>query len=351
MLARINVYNSRLCNIFATCMFVLSLGCVPQPEDAVVVYSAADREYATPILDGFGRRFRETQVVSQFDVESTKTVGLANRIKAEAGRPRCDLFWNNEIMHTLALEKQGLLRSIRWDLPGGWPKEMYSPQGNWVGIAARARVLIVNKQLLEDQQQWPMSVVELADPKWRGRCGVARPLFGTTATHFTVLANQLGPDQSLRLFKSIGDNAVVLSGNKQVAQQVAAGKLAWGLTDTDDALIEIDSGMPVEIVYPDQQPDQPGTLRIPNTVAVIAGSPHPAAAQALANYLISQDTEGRLAMGVSGQFPIRPDHPVQSRARLDRQGNKLSIRWMSVDFQAAADHWEATAKQLDQIFR
>ena len=39
-------------------------------------------------------------VLPKFDAESTKTVGLAEAILAESGRPRCDVFWNNEILHT-----------------------------------------------------------------------------------------------------------------------------------------------------------------------------------------------------------------------------------------------------------
>ncbi len=48
-------------------------------------------------------------VLSKFDVESTKTVGLVEAIIAERERPRCDLFWNNEILNTVRLEKLGLL--------------------------------------------------------------------------------------------------------------------------------------------------------------------------------------------------------------------------------------------------
>ena len=138
----------------------------------------------------------------------------------------------------------------------------------------------------------------------------------------------------------------MLAGNKQVAQAVSSGQLAFGLTDTDDALIEIDAGLPVEIVYPDQQPHQFGALRIPNTVAVIAGGPHPRAAAELANYLVSEDTEGRLAMGASGQFPIRPGHTQPSRA----QGDAL-VRWMEVDFRQAAATWDAAQAELRKIFR
>ncbi|GIW99847.1 MAG: iron transporter [Pirellulaceae bacterium] len=321
-------------------------GCVPQPEEAVVVYSAADREFAKPIFAAFQRRHPGTEVLPVFDVESTKTVGLVARIEAEKERPRCDVFWNNEIMHTLRLDAQGLLRPIRWDIPAEWPRHLRSPRGTWVGFAARARVLLVNRQKLPETAQYPQSVLELADPKWKGNCAVAEPLAGTTATHFAVLHVQLGDAAATDLFRRIRENAVVLSGNKQVAQAVSAGQVAWGLTDTDDALIEIAAGLPVEIVFPDQQPGAMGTLGIPNSVAVIEGCPHPSAAEQLANFLVSEDIEGRLAMGPSGQIPIRPGHPQKSRAVGDRQ-----LRWMEVDFEEVARRWPTLVDQLRRLFR
>ncbi len=322
------------------------VGCVPRAENSVVIYSAADREYAQPILAAFARHSAATEVVPQFDVESTKTVGLVTRIESERQRPRADVFWNNEILHTLRLEQAGLLQPISWDIPSDWPRHMRSAEGNWVGFAARARVLLINRELLPDAESRPDSVMDLADPKWQGRCGVALPLFGTTATHFTILRDRLGETEAEQWFQAVKDNAVVLGGNKQVAQGVASGQLAFGLTDTDDALVEIDAGLPVEIVFPDQRPDQSGTLRIPNTVAALASCSHPVAAAELANYLVSSDTEGRLAMGVSGQFPLRPGHPQSSRAQDDNL-----VRWMEVDFTTAAKQWHATAEKLREIFR
>src|SRR5271168_3889748 len=66
----------------------------------VVVYSSQDREFAEPILRAYEKR-SGVELLPKFDVESSKTVGLANDIIAEKARPRCDLFWNNEILNTL----------------------------------------------------------------------------------------------------------------------------------------------------------------------------------------------------------------------------------------------------------
>lgn len=326
---------------------VAAIGCTPKRENAVVIYSAADREYAKPILDAFARRQEGLDVLPQFDVESTKTTGLVTKIQSEAkNRPRCDVFWNNEVMHTLRLEKAGLLQSIRWDVPNSWPSHMRSEGGNWLGIAARARILIVNREILPDQSDRPSSVADLADPKWAGKCGVASPLYGTTSTHFTVLDEKLGSEKATNLFRKIFSTASVLAGNKQVAQAVSSGQLAFGLTDTDDALVEIEAGLPVEIIYPDQEPSQLGTLFIPNTVAVLKGAPHPVAAAALANYLVSEDTEGRLAMGPSGQFPVRPGHKQKSKAQ-----STEAVRWMDADFGKAAERWPTLANELTQMLR
>src|SRR2546423_6084223 len=124
------------------------------------------------------------------------------------------------------------------------------------------------------------------------------PLLGTTATQAACLFAAWGDERAKSYFLRLKANQIqVLGGNKQVAVDVGNGKLAFGLTDTDDALEEIRAGQPVEIVYPDQQPDGLGTLFIPNTLAIVKGCPHPAAARRLVEYLLSPEVEAKLAVG------------------------------------------------------
>jgi len=340
----------------------LSIACVQKRELSVVVYSASDREYATPILDAFERNSSGVEVVRQFDVESTKTLGLVARIEQEKDRPRCDVFWSNEILHTIRLQKQGLIATRTWKIPSAWPVNMRAKDGSWVGFAARARVLLINKSKLPDPESWPKSVFELAIAKWHNRCGLANPMYGTTATHFAVLSTNsnsidLKGDQNssfvtqeskldwLRWSQAVAANAVVLSGNKQVALSVSSGELDWGLTDTDDAAIEKESGQPVEIVFPDQSPGAFGTLLIPNTVSVLKGAPHPVSAADLADYLISEQVESRLTIGNSAQFPVWPETKQKSRLEDDKL-----IRWAETDFEKAAEGWSDSMQSLKAIF-
>jgi iron(III) transport system substrate-binding protein len=319
-------------------------GCWRASEAEVVAYTALDSEFSQPIFADFTRD-TEIAVQAKFDVESTKTVGLAEAILAERDHPRCDLFWNNEILNTLRLDRAGLLESYEPPIAREYPAADRSPNGTWYGFAARARILVVNTNLVPEAER-PRSIAELADPKWRGRAGIAKPLFGTTATHAACLFAAWGEDRAKEFFHRLKQNDVrVLSGNKQVALSVAAGQLDFGLTDTDDALEEVENGQPVAIIFPDQGEAGFGTLVIPNTVAIIKGGPNPAAARRLVRYLLSPEVETRLADGPSAQIPLHPSLELPARLGIPKD-----FKPMKVDFAAAAEKWDTAAKFLRDEF-
>ncbi len=236
----------------------------------MVVYTALDEEFSKPILEDYTRE-TGVRVDPKFDIESTKSVGLANTIITEAGRPICDLFWNNEILNTLRIKEKGLLQPFTPENGAAYPPTFRAKDGTWYGFAGRARVLIVNTEVVPEADR-PKGILDLVDPNWKGKIGIAKPLFGTTATHAACLFAYWGPEKAEKYFRDLKANDVqVQTGNRQVAIAVGRGDLAFGLTDTDDALLEIDAGNPVAIIYPDREPDGLGTLFIPNTLAIIQG--------------------------------------------------------------------------------
>ena len=330
--------------VFAAGLTAIAGGCAPRAAREVVVYAALDEEFSRPIFEEFTRQ-TGVAVRAKYDVESTKSVGLTQALLAEKGRPRCDVFWNNEVVNTLRLDRAGLLASYDSAQGREFPAEVRSGRGTWHGFAARARVLLVNTDLVKPQDR-PASIRDLADPKWRDRAGIAKPLAGTTATHAACLFAAWGDGQAKKYFREVKENCRVMSGNKQVARSVGAGELAIGLTDTDDAVAEVEGGSPVAIVFPDQEgADALGTLVIPNTVAIIKDAPHRREAEQLVEYLLSPKVERRLAEGPSAQFPLNPAVKERSRAEPERE-----LRAMQVDFESAAQGWDAAAKFLREEF-
>lgn len=307
----------------------------------VVVYAALDREFSEPILRTFTER-TGIRVECVYDAESTKTVGLTNRIRGEAARPRCDVFWNNEILNTLRLKAEGLLDPCDPPNAADYPESFRDSDRCWFGFAARARVLLVNTNELKGAAG-PTSVFDLADARWKGRVGIAKPLFGTTASHVACLHLSLGASRFEAWLRGMKANGIaVLGGNKGCAEAVGGGKLLAALTDTDDAIIEVDAGRPVKIVFPDAGEGQMGTLVLPNTVARIKGGPNPGAAVKLIDFLLSPEVEARLAKGPSAQIPL--NRKCTERARV---GSPADLRVMQVDFGAAARQFDAAARMVE----
>jgi iron(III) transport system substrate-binding protein len=283
-------------------------GCAPA-KSRVVLYCAQDREFAEELLRDFTAA-SGLEVASKFDTEANKSVSLYVELLHEKDRPRCDVHWNNEILSTLRLQRQGLLEPYDSPSAAPYPAAAKAPDHTWHAFAARARVLLVNAKLVPVAVR-PRSLLDLTEPRWKDRVALAKPQFGTTATQAACLFEVLGPDRARAFYRGLEANGVqIVPGNKQAAEGVGQGRFAVGLTDTDDAIAEVQAGNPVAIVFPDRDghKDYPrmGTLYIPNTVAVIRGCPNTEGARKLVDYLLGAEVEKKPAEGNSHQIPLNP---------------------------------------------
>jgi iron(III) transport system substrate-binding protein len=316
----------------------------------VVVYCAQDREFAEDIFDEFTRKTGLT-VTPKYDIESEKSVGLALEISREKDRPRCDVHWNNEILWTIRLQRQGLLEPYASPAAAPFPASAKAKDHTWCAFAERARVLLVNTNLVPKPEDRPRGLLDLTDPRWKDRLVMAKPNFGTSATQAACLFEVLGPEKAKQFFLDLKENGVhIVPGNKQVADGVSEGRFAVGITDTDDAIGEVSAGKPVAIIFPDRdapKDSKMGTLFIPNTVAIIRGSPNPAGARQLVDFLLSPEIEAKLAQADSHQIPMNP----QVHATLPREfATRQTAKAMEVDFEKAADLWDEVQEFLRNEF-
>lgn len=327
------------------CLALLIAACAPAPAAPrqVVVYTSVDQPVAEPILAEF-ERVSGIDVLPVFDVEATKTTGLVNRLIAEKGNPAADVFWNNEIVQTLVLKDEGVLAPYNSPAAQQIPAQHRDPDGYWASYAARARVIIVNTQLVDDPASVD-SLDALLDPRWEGeQVGMAYPLFGTTATHAAALYEAWGAERARTFFGDLAERGVrVVDGNGVVRDLVASGQLAFGLTDTDDACGALARGQPVVVVLPDQ--DSLGTLLIPGTVGLVAGAPHEEQGKALIDYLLSADVEQAL---LDARFSHIPLH--RSVSSPDTCINSANIRGMAVDYEAVYRHHQTVQTELREVF-
>jgi iron(III) transport system substrate-binding protein len=294
----------------------------------VVVYTSVDQPFAEPIFREFEKR-SGIQVRAVFDTEETKSTGVLNRLVAEAQRPQADVFWSGDPVRPFLLAKRGLLDPYVSPAAATVPAQFKSADGLWTGAAARARILLVNTQRVAPSDM-PRSVRDLANPRWKGQGAMANPVFGTTTIYVAALFTVWGDDRAKAFLEQVKANETrIASSNGEVRRLVAAGEVAFGLTDTDDAHEALQDKAPVQVVYPDQ--DDLGTLVMPNAVVLIRGGTHPAEARALIDYLVSPEVEKRMT-DTTGHIPLRRDAAVTPGTPGPR-----SFRTMQVDYARVAD--------------
>jgi iron(III) transport system substrate-binding protein len=284
----------------------------------VILYTSIDQPVLKPILDEFQRR-SGVKVVVLTDTEATKSAGIAARLEAERDKPRADVWWGNEPFHTIRLADADVLSPYQAASAKDIPAKFRDPSNRWVGNGLRARVLAcaISTRLSGKSP----SMMDLIDPKHRGRVAIARPTAGTTGGHVAALYVTWGQDRFTDFFQRLKANEVkLLGGNGPVAEEVGRGRIAIGLTDNDDIAAVEREGRRLNQELPDQ--DTVGTLVIPTTVALVKGGPNPDDAKRLIDYLLSAEVEGQLYDAKFIRWSVR--------------GKTRDIKMMDVDYAAAA---------------
>jgi iron(III) transport system substrate-binding protein len=256
----------------------------------VVLYTSVDEPVARKIV-GFFQTQTGVQVIIVTDTEATKSVGLAERIRAEKANPQADVFWSNEPFHAINLAEEGLLTAYNSPQAADIPPVFKDPKQRWACTGLRARVLAVSVAL-EGSKHRPASIFDLLGGP-EGSSAIARPTSGTTGGHVAALYTILGPAKARQYFRDLHNHETkLLGGNSIVAEKVAQGTLWMGLTDNDDCYAVKDEVEGVHMVLPDQNTF--GTLMIPTTVGLVAGAKHPGDAKRLIDFLLSKRTDKML---------------------------------------------------------
>ena len=287
--------------VVLTLVLIPILGsCRATSSRTVVVYVSEDQVFSEPILKDFERETGIT-VKSVFDTEESKSTGVTNRLIAEKDNPQADVYWANEPVRAEALKQRGVSTPYVSASAEGIADQFKDPDHNWTGFSARARVLLINaKSTIK-----PAGVVAYTDPSAKGRATIANPLFGTTTDYVAALFTIWGDERAKTFMNDMKKNEVkITTSNGESTDFVATRQVDFSLVDSDDAVNTKKQGKPVEMIYPDQEPNGIGVLILPNALAPIKGAPHEENGKRLIDYLLSKETERKLAFADCAQIPL-----------------------------------------------
>jgi len=200
-------------------------------DETVVVYSGRNEELIQPLIDSF----TESTGIA-VDVRYGDSAELALLISEEGEKSPADVFLSQSPGAMGFLEDQGMLRALAetptldvaaFELV---PETVRDADGHWLGISGRQRVLVYNPTLVADDEL-PSSVIELGDPVWADRVGVA-PANGSFQDFVTAMRATAGDAVTAEWLAALADNgAVTYPKNSAIVDAVNRGEVDVGLVN------------------------------------------------------------------------------------------------------------------------
>jgi iron(III) transport system substrate-binding protein len=198
---------------------------VPADPGALVVYSGRSEALVAPIIG----QFAEATGI-KVDVRYGSTSEIAATLLEEGASSPADVFFAQDPGGLGAVAKAGLFAALPSDLLSKVPERFRSPEGRWVGISGRARVVVYNTDQLKPEDL-PADIADFTDPKWSGRIGWA-PTNGSLQAMVTAMRAQWGEEKTRQWLEGIQANKPkVFEGNAPIVEAVAAGEIDVGFVN------------------------------------------------------------------------------------------------------------------------
>lgn len=200
---------------------------VERPADpgSLVVYSGRSESLVGPVIS----QFTEATGI-QVDVRYGSTSEIAATLLEEGASSPADVFFAQDPGGLGAVADAGLFAPLPEDILARVPAEYRSPDGLWVGISARARVVVYNTDALSPDDL-PADIWDFTEPQWAGRLGWA-PTNGSFHAMVTAMRVAWGDERTRAWLEGIqANNPVVFEGNAPIVEAVGAGEIEVGFVN------------------------------------------------------------------------------------------------------------------------
>jgi iron(III) transport system substrate-binding protein len=322
MRLRASIAVAAACGVLAACGLVTGCGSAGSNGPSITLYNGQHEQTTDGLVAAFEKQTGITVNIRNDDEDT-----LANLIALQGSRSPADVFYTENSPALEFLQEKGLLAAVDPSTLARIPARFDSPQGDWVGVSARVSVLIYNPSLIA-RSQLPTTVMQLADPRYRGKLA-----FAAGETDFqpivTSVLRTYGTAAALRWLEGIKANAAshIVPDNETITDEVNRGEVAFGVINQYywyRLKAEIGaSAMHSQITY--FAPHDPGYVLDVSGAAVLKSSKHAAAAQKFLAFLVSsrgqdiiarasgteQSYEYPLASGVTTSAPETPFDRLQ----------------------------------------
>ncbi len=283
---------------------------------SLTVYSGRNEQLVGPIIEQF-----EQQTGIQVDVRYGNTTELASTILEEGNNSPADVFFAQDAGALGAVAAEDRFIAMPGEVLDLVDARFRSPEGEWIGVSGRARVVAYNTQAVTETDL-PPTIFGFTDPQWRGRIGWA-PTNASFQSFVTALRVLEGEDRAREWLEGIQANEPkAYDNNNAVLQAVGNGEIDVGFVNhyyLFGAIAEQGEDFPVQNFYLTN--GDPGALVNVAGVGILNTSPKQDVAQQFVEFLLSEQAqqyfadetyEYPLVSGVTTNAALPPLNQIQT---------------------------------------
>jgi iron(III) transport system substrate-binding protein len=205
-------------------LILVSMALVACSEDStLVVYSGRSESLVEPVVE----LFRESTGIA-VDVKYGSTAEIAATLLEEGKNSPADVFFAQDPGGLGAVVD--MLSTLSAEILAPVPSWARSPNGDWVGVSGRARVVAYNTDEV-DPSEMPDTMEGFTDPRWKGRIGWP-PSNGSFQAMVTAMRVQWGEEPTRKWLKGIiANEPVAYPKNTPTVAAAATGEVAVGFVN------------------------------------------------------------------------------------------------------------------------
>jgi iron(III) transport system substrate-binding protein len=270
----------------------------------ITLYNAQHEQTTSALIAAFTK-----QTGIKVRVKDDDEDVLTAQIEQEGSHSPADVFYTENSNWLQQLDDKGLLAPVDPGVLRGVPAADSATNGDWLGVSARISALVYDPAKIS-ASQLPTSVLQLADPQYKGKLELA-----PAETDFWPIVDSIarteGTAAAVTWLKGIKANAGSddnVPDNETVTSDVNSGNADMGLINHYyyyRARAEVGaSSFHAKLAF--FKAGDPGYVEDISGAAILASSQHQAAAQAFLGFLVSKTGQQILAHSESFEYPIRP---------------------------------------------
>lgn len=276
--------------------------------DPLVVYNAQHVSLTQAWADGFTKE-TGIKVILRNGGDSE----LGNQLVQEGAASNADVFLTENSPAMALVDSAGLFAPLDAATLAQVPASFRPEHGRWIGVAARTTVFVYNKKKLTPEQL-PKSMMDLANPSWKGRWA-ASPAGADFQAIVSAMLELKGEPATAAWLKAMKENATPYKGNSTVMKAVNAGQIDGGIIYHyyrfgDQAKTGENSNNTALYYF---RNEDPGAFVSISGGGVLANSKHPAQAQAFVKWVTGKGGQEILRTGDSYEYAVGFGAPSNSK--------------------------------------